>query len=224
MSSCVKTHEAVGRFNEAVGRFNEAAVFRPREDRRRRRIVGGDRPRVGLDPFRRWRQNGRRPRGRIRRINPILTIPKHPGLTPVIRLCRRCLHCGENRFFDIDGGDAGRCSGEILLSLGDRQRDVVAIAHTALDGIARRHAMAFVVEQPAEKQRLRSRMGIFPARRIAGEGVLRRVEKRAIDVRRMLAGIARLAVVDLAKIHPVLEEIGERSLGEGNSTDGSARR
>jgi hypothetical protein len=40
----------------------------------------------------------------------------------------------------------------------------------------------------------------------------------------MLTGIAHLAVVDLAEIHPVLEEIGERSLGEGDPADRPAGR
>ena len=62
-----------------------------------------------------------------------------------------------------------------------------------------------------------------PRRRVARKNRLRRVEQRPVDDRRMFAGIAHSPVVDLAQVHPVLEEVGERPLGEGDAAKDAAR-
>lgn len=66
--------------------------------------------------------------------------------------------------------------------------------------------MATVVVEPPDEQGLRSGLGIALGRCVAGKDLLRFIENDLVDDRRMLASITRLAMVDLAEIHPVLEK------------------
>ena len=79
--------------------------------------------------------------------------------------------------------------------------------------------MATVIEEPSDEQCLRLRLGIAPGRGIAGKDLPGTFEHSPVDQGWMLAGIARLPMVDLAEIHPVLEEIRERPLGERDPAD-----
>ncbi len=85
---------------------------------------------------------------------------------------------------------------------------VVAVAHAALAGMGRRHAVAAAVEDAAGEDRLAP--GAQPLRvGVGGKPLLHGLEGFPVDDRIMLAGIDLASVLDLARVEAVVQEIGD---------------
>ena len=53
---------------------------------------------------------------------------------------------------------------------------------------------------------------------------LNRLECLPIDDRRMVAGVTLSMMIECAEIHPVLQQMGERPLGEEDAADDASAR
>ena len=99
-----------------------------------------------------------------------------------------------------------------------RRADVEAIAHSVLAGKARAHAVALVVVKLALEQGAAIGSLYLPAAGFGCEKLLNAVKGRAIDNGVVFALEPLAAVVHLAEVDSVFEEVGEGTIGEGNAT------
>src|SRR3954470_10736351 len=84
-------------------------------------------------------------------------------------------------------------------------------------------AVAAIVKEPADKRGARGGAPGAPAIAIGGELLLDRLKHRRPDDRRVLPRMACAAVVELAEIDPVAQEMRERAVGERYAPDSPAR-
>src|SRR5215204_3199727 len=139
----------------------------------------------------------------------------------IVRVCGP--ECIDDYGFDLRCRDPRDRSGLAPAALGEHRRDIVAIAEAALLGRARRHLVAAVVEDAADQE---SRGGGTPhlgSVAIGRELLLDGIKHGAGHDGSVLAGIARTLVIQLAKVDPVPEDVGQRSIGQGHASDGPAR-
>src|SRR5215207_590828 len=129
----------------------------------------------------------------------------------------------EDDALDLGRGHARHRAGLVLSPLGQDAGDVVAIAGAVLDRVARGHAVAAVVEDAAEQERLGARAGAPLAAALLVELGLHGLEQRALEDRLVLAGMALGFVIDLAAVDPVAQKMGERAVAEGHAADHRAR-
>src|SRR5215207_6184771 len=94
----------------------------------------------------------------------------------------------EHDALDLGRGHARHRAGLVLSALGQDAGDVVAIAGAVLDRVARGHAVAAVVEDAPEQQRLGARARAPIAAPLLVELDLHGLEQRAFDDRLVLAG------------------------------------
>ena len=126
---------------------------------------------------------------------------------------------------DLPGGNA-RGGGAFAPILGDpRAGDIVAVARTFFDRIARRHPVALGIKQhPGEQARLLSACGGVALGGIAGEPHLNRIPQRRVDDWRVFARMGLSLVNDLAMIGAVPQHQVERPAREWFAADHPARR
>ena len=124
----------------------------------------------------------------------------------------------------LDGlsGDPRNRSGLFLSTLGGDARDIVPIADPLLDRIARRHRIAPIVEQLTHEQGVGALTRQASPLAIFGQLGLNCFEQSRVDDRRVLAGIALVAMVDLADVHWVAQHIGQGPIGESSAADCTA--
>ena len=117
--------------------------------------------------------------------------------------------------FQVGGGHAPAGRGSVAASGDQRVRDVVAVPPARLVGVARRHAPAgAVAQQPGQQARMAgaaARAPLLPLLRQAG---LHRVPEIQVDDGRVLAGVDRALVRDLAPVQPVAQQRVQRAPGE----------
>src|SRR6516225_7996173 len=95
--------------------------------------------------------------------------------------------------------------------------DIESVPHPVLAGKARAHAVAFVVEQFSLQQRATFRVFGLALDDIGLEQRLHPLKGLPVDDRLVLAFEPFAAVVDFTEIDPVLEEVGEGAISEGNA-------
>lgn len=110
--------------------------------------------------------------------------------------------------FNLRCRDASYRSGFGLPPPQQRRTDVEAISNVVLAGKTRAHAIAFIVVELAGEQSATFRSFCLPTIGIGGEELLNPLEGRAIDNGFMLALEPLAAVVNLAEIDAVLQEMG----------------
>ncbi len=113
-------------------------------------------------------------------------------------------------------------SGFFLPTLVQNGRDIIAVAHSLLDGVARRHRVAPIVEQLAHEQGVGALTPQASPPTIFGQLGLNRFEQSRVDDRRVLAGIALVAMVDLADVHSIAQHMGQWPIGESSAADCAA--
>ena len=82
--------------------------------------------------------------------------------------------------------------------------------------------MPMLVAQSPKEKGIRTNLAIAARRSLAGQDFLSLGEDGGIDDRGMLAAVSLTATVDLVEIHPVLQEMGEGPLREGDTADDPA--
>ena len=102
-----------------------------------------------------------------------------------------------------------------------RRTDVEAITHSVFCGEARAHAVATVVVELAQEEGAAFGSFCFPATRLGDEQLLDPVKSPMIDDGFVLAVEPFAAVVNLAEIDAVLQEVGEGTEAEGNAAAGT---
>src|SRR5271166_6924007 len=113
-------------------------------------------------------------------------------------------------------------SGFFPPTLVQNARDIIAVAHSLLDRVARRHRVASIVEQLAHEQGVGALTRQASPLAIFGQLGLNRFEQSRVDNRRVLAGITLVAMVDLSDVHSVAQHIGQWPIGETSTTDYAA--
>ena len=99
-------------------------------------------------------------------------------------------------------------------------RDIIAVAHTVLAGMARAHAIAHIVMKQSCEGKCRARRVGFAIDRSGGQAALNSLEQFAINERLMLPDVGCAPPDDLAEIEAVLQEMGESSDPEPISLPG----
>ena len=113
--------------------------------------------------------------------------------------------------------DPRKRSGFFLPALVQNGRDIVAVAHSLLDGVARRHRVAPIVEQLAHEQCVGALTPQASPLTIFGQLGPDGFEQSRVDDRRVLAGIALVAMVYVAEINSVAQHIGQWPIGESSA-------
>ena len=129
----------------------------------------------------------------------------------------------DHQGFDLGSGDAGDRACLFGSSLGQHAGDVVAIAHPVLDRVGGRHALAAIVEDAADQQRLGLLVGVATCREVGAELGLHGIEQLDWNDRLVLARMAQGAMVDLAQVGAVANNLDQRSVGERDPTHHPAR-
>jgi hypothetical protein len=99
--------------------------------------------------------------------------------------------------------DSRKRPGVFLPTLIQNARDIVAVAHSLLDGVGRRHLVAPIIEQFTYEQGVGAVTPPAALLTILGQLALDRFEQARVDDRRVLAAIALIAMIDLAEVHSV---------------------
>src|SRR6266516_6310507 len=116
-----------------------------------------------------------------------------------------CLHVGRRYARDR--------TGVLPSALKQGGGHVITVPGRALLAGAGGHAIAAVIEDSARQQRGIIDPMLATSLGTRGQLALDRLEQFPVDDRRVLAGIVPPLVDDFADVNPVLEQIGQRSLG-----------
>src|SRR5579875_464698 len=134
-------------------------------------------------------------------------------------------HCRHDCPLDLRGGETPAAPGFIACAGDEGLGDVIAIASAALDRMARRKALAVLVEELAGERARGAGAGAWRAPDgVLGETLLHRRPEGTIDDGVMLTGMAHPLVADLAGIDRVGEEGIEGTPGEGLAARSGAVR
>jgi hypothetical protein len=120
-----------------------------------------------------------------------------------LRQWRQAADGVENDALDGFRRDPRKRSGFFLPTLIQNARDIIAVAHSFLYGVGRRHRVAPIIEQFTYEQSVGALTPPAALLTILGQLSLDRFEQARVDDRRMLAAIALIAMVDLAEVHSV---------------------
>src|SRR6516162_7492200 len=115
------------------------------------------------------------------------------------------------------GGGYSRDRAGPVLSPTQGGTDIESVPDPVLAGKARAHATAPVVEEFSLQQRATFRVFGLALDDIGLEQRLQAVKSLAVDDRLVLAFEPFAAVMDFTEIDPVLEEVGEGAISEGNA-------
>ena len=107
----------------------------------------------------------------------------------------------------------------VRLPLQQGVRDIVAIPHTFLARMRRRHGIVAVVEDTAGKKRRRGRPDRRSPHRLLLQLGLHGVKESPVQDWLMLAGMDLAAIRDLANVEPVLQEMCERAVTVAGGCD-----
>src|SRR5258707_12355390 len=100
------------------------------------------------------------------------------------------VHRFDNDVFDVRCGNAGDRSGgyRLWLSLGVRQRGVIAIADSSFGGVGWDHAVTGIVVQQPRKEMVGFGLGMISVRPLIGELLLDSIKKFPVQDRWLLTG------------------------------------
>ena len=115
---------------------------------------------------------------------------------------------GDYQLLDVWSRDAGDAACFVLAVLQHGLRDIVAVAHALLVGVARAHQVAAIIEEKAGKEGRRARLPHLASDRPILELRLHGLEQLLIDDRLLFAGMDFAAIDDFADVEAVLEEVG----------------
>ena len=124
---------------------------------------------------------------------------------------------GLDQTFDLRRRNSRDGAG-LVRSAAQRGADVEAIANAVLAGKARSHAVALVIKELALEHSAAFRKLDLAFHGIGFEQFLHAVEGWAVQDRFMLSLEPFAAVMSFANVDPILEEVGEGTVGEWNAT------
>src|SRR6202030_3577953 len=128
---------------------------------------------------------------------------------------------GDYQFFDVWCRDGGDAAGSLLAVLQHRLRDVVAIAHALLVGVARAHQVAAIIEEKTREEGRRARLPHLASHRSMLEFRLHGLEQLFFNDRLLFAGMDFAALDNFADVEAVLKEVGQRPHHEAGRIDGA---
>jgi len=117
---------------------------------------------------------------------------------------------GYDQFLDVRRRDAGDAAGFVLAVLQHGLRDIVAIAHALLVGMARAHQVAAIIEEKTGEEGRRARPPQLASHCPMLEFRLHGLEQLFFNDRLLFAGMDFAAIDDFADVEAVLEEVGQR--------------
>jgi len=129
---------------------------------------------------------------------------------------------GDYQLLDVWSRDAGDAACFVLAVLQHGLRDIVAVAHALLVGVARAHQVAAIIEEKAGEEGRRARLPHLASDRPILELRLHGLEQLLIDDRLLFAGMDFAPIDDFADVEAVLEEVGQRPHHEAGRIDRAA--
>src|SRR5450759_3710384 len=124
----------------------------------------------------------------------------------------------EHELFDLGSRHTRYAAYFGLSLLHDRVRHIVPVAHAELVRVCRTHTVAAVVEDATGQNGGRALDLHLPRDGVCGELGLHGLEQVTVEDWIVLPTIHLAPVDDLAKVEPVLEQVGERSHAETDTT------
>jgi hypothetical protein len=129
---------------------------------------------------------------------------------------------GDYQFLDVRSRDAGDAAGFVLAVLQHRLRDVVAIAHALLVGVARAHQVTAIIEEKTREEGRRARQSQLAGDRSMLEFRLHGLEQLFFNDRLLFAGMDFAAIDNFADVEAILKEVGQRPHHEAGGMDRAA--